>query len=308
MILIIGSSSNYNYLNEVRLMRSFDQFKYNYDYVSSLASGCEQAFNLGQTSVYVCNVQADTDYFEIIDQIKSLEIDFIVPIDLRFDKKILLKDGRKIPICLILSEFLPDCHFIITDYHAKDFTSMSHFLKHYNLIRHKMAQASLYPENITLVANNLSDNECANVSIACAILGTPIANYPTLQLGDNYYALENEDFLSPVVYTKNGIVQNLFNMSTGLESNLIIQYMLKTLRKEMDGLLEYLIGTRFKKNTLFTVRYKVEDHLNFRKNSYYIKYRIIDIVIKNKAIEVIVDIYPFLSSDSIRTQVVIKGA
>lgn len=308
MILIIGSSNNYNHLNQVRIVNSIEQFRYDYDYASSLARGCEIAFELGQTSVYVCNIQADTDYFEIIEQIKSLKLDYIVPLDLRFDKKFLLKDGRKIPIYLILSEWLPDQHFILTDYHAKDFVDMSHFLKHYNSIYRKIKQASLYPENITLVANNLNTSENANVNIACAVLQSAIALYPTLSLGDSYYALENEDFLSPIVYCKNGSAQNLFNLSTGLESNLVIQHMLKVLRQELDDLLEYLIGTRFRKNTLFTVRYKVEDHLEYRKNKYYEKYRIVDIIIKNQAVQVIVDIYPFLSSCSIRTHVTIQGA
>lgn len=308
MILIIGSCGNYNYLNQVRIVSSIEQFRYNYDYTSSLSKACERAFELGQSSFYVCNVQSNTDYFEIIDQIKGLDIDYIVTLDLHFDKKLLLKDGRRLPIYLILSETLPKQHFIITDYHARDFTDMSHFLKQYNVFRYKLGQMATYPENITLVANNLSDSDYANVDIACAISQAQIAQYPTLLLGDSFYDLESEDFLSPVVYFKNGLSQNLFNLSNGLESNLIIQHMLKVLRKEMDELLEYLIGTRFKKNTLFTVRYKVEDHLELRKNQYFEKYRIVDIVIKNNTIEVIVDIYPFLSSCSIRTQVVIQGA
>lgn len=308
MILIIGASSNYNYLNQVRLIDSIEHFKHDYDYVSSLASGCETAFALGQTAVYACNVQANTDYFEIIEQIKSLDLDYIVPLDLRFDKQFLLKDGRKLPIYLILSELLPNHHFILTDYHARDFSTMSHFLKHYNTIRYKIKQASLYPENITLVANNFNASENASVNIACAVLQSAIALYPTLSLGDSYYALENEDFLSPIVYCKNGTAQNLFNLSAGLESNLVIQHMLKVLRQELDDLLEYLIGTRFRKNTLFTVRYKVEDHLELRKDQYYEKYRIVDVIIKNQAIQVIIDIYPFLTSCSIRTHVTIQGA
>lgn len=308
MILVIGSGNNYNHLNQVRAVHSVGQLRYDYDHVSSFAQGCEAAFELGQTSIYVCNVQADTDYFQIIEQIKSLKINYIVPLDLRFDKQFALKDGRKLPIYLILSEWLPDRQFILTDYHAKDFVDMSHFLKHYNSIRRKIKQLSLYPENITLVANHLDASVNANVNVACAILQSEIARYPTLSVGKSYYNLENEDFIWPVVYFKNNMAQNLFNLSTGLESNLVIQHMLKVLREELDNLLEYLIGTRFRKNTLFTVRYKTEDHLEYRKDQYYEKYRIVDIIIKDQAIQVIIDIYPFLSSCSIRTHVTIQGA
>lgn len=308
MILIIASSNNYNYLNQIRAVNSIEQFRYDYDYASSLAIACESAFEFGQSSLYVCNVQSNSDYFEIVQQIKALEIDYIVTPDLRFDNQYLLKDGRKLPVYLILSELLPAKHFVITDYHAREFTDMSHFLKRYNVIRHKLSQMALYPDKITFVANHLSTSENASVNVACAVLQSAIAQYPTLSVGESYYNLESEDFLLPIVYFKNGIAQNLFNLSTGLESNLIVQHMLKVLRKEMDGLLDYLTGTRFRKNTLFTVRYKVEDHLELRKNRYYDKYRIVDIIIRNQSIEVIVDIYPFLSSCSIRTQVVIQGA
>lgn len=308
MILIIASSNNYNYLNQIRAINSVDQLRYDYDYASSLATACESAFELGQSSLYVCNVQSYSDYFEIVQQIKALEVDYIVTPELRFDKQYALKDGRKLPIYLILSELLPTKNFIVTDYHAREFTDMSHFLKRYNVIRHKLSQMALYPDKIALVANNLKSSENASVNVACAVLQAAIAHYPTLSVGESYYDLENEDFLSPIVYFKNGMAQNLFNLSTGLESNLVVQHMLKVLKKEMDNLLDYLTGTRFRKNTLFTVRYKVEDHLELRKGQYYDKYRIVDIIIKNQSVEVIVDVQPFLSSCSIRTQVVIQGA
>lgn len=303
----MGQANNTNYLNRIISVTSFKQFIAYYDYASPLARSCERLFELGQESCYVCNVQGVEDYLEVIDQVRSLTVDYILLPNLFFDEKIILKDGRELPVYLVLSELLPSNAFIITDYHARDFVNMSHFLKHYNTIRHKLSYLARYPENISFVANHLSESDHASIDVACALLSAPVGDAPQLTLGQSYFALEREDFFSPVIYFKNELAENLFNLGSGLESNLIIQIMCQTVQKELNQLFDYLIGTHFTKNTLFTVRYKAEDYLTYRQGHYYKNYRIVDIIIKNKKIYLDIDLYPYLPIQSVRTQVTLKG-
>ena len=307
MILIIGKAGNYSYLNQVMPITSIEQLKHHYDFSSTLVRAAERAFELGLESCYVCNVQADSDYFQVIDQIKALDIDYILTPELTFKKKLKLKDGRILPIYLIMSELLPDSKFIVTDNHAKDFVSMSHFLSHYNTVRFELNKLAKYKKNIALVANHLFNSDYASVDVACSLLKSEIGSYPELKCGPCVYDLEAEDFRAPITYFKNELALNLFNLDSGIESNLIIERMVQIIKKELDDLFDYLIGRHHTKNTLFTVRYRAEDHLDLRKGRYYENYRIIDVFINNGTIYIDVDIYPYFSFNAIKIRNVIKG-
>lgn len=307
MLLIIGKGESYNYLNQIQLIDSTEALFRFYGRSSKLSLTCERAFELGQEKLYVCNIQSDSDYFEIIDQIRSMAPDYILAPNLRSDNKIKLKDGRIMPISLVMSELLPDRFFILTDYHAREFKDHSHFLSHYNKFKLDLNNLAKHKNNIALVANCLKDSDEASVDVACSLITAQVGDYPRLTCGETLFALEYEDFRTPIIYFKNEIALNLFNLNKGIESNLIVQRMIQVLKQEITADLDYLIGTRFTKNTLFTVKNRVEKILSKRQNHYYKKYRLVDIVIINKEIHIEIDVYPFLAIDAVKTSVTIRG-
>lgn len=306
MILFLGRANNYNYLNQTCLISSAEQLKAYYGESGPIVQAVSRAFEFDIDYCYVCNVHAVSDYFEIISQIEGLDIEYIVPIDLYYDKKIKLNDGRALPVYLALSDRLKNFHFILSDYHARTFVSFSHFLNHYNTIRFHLNQSN-YKDKITLVANNLKESDYAGVDLACSLITSKIGHAPNLNHGESYYSLEVEDFLLPTPFFKNGLVINLFNCSSGIESNLIVQRTVYYLKRELDKDLEYLIGKRYNRNTLFTVYNRVKELLDSKNSIYYERYTIKDIAIKNNEIHIDTEILPFFSYDMIAVRNIVKG-
>lgn len=307
MILIISNGSSFNYLNQITKIDSKEYAINLYGYYSPLTNALCRAFDLGLKSCYACNVQLDQDYFEVINQINGLSLDYILLPELTSNKKIKMKNGIEIPIYIVLSNILSNNKFIITDRHARDFVSMSHFLRHYNELRFEISKAARYKNNLCLVANCLKDSDYSSVDVACSLLMCDVGDYPKLQCGETYYNLEKEDFIAPIVFFKNGVCVNLFNFGTGIESNMVIERLVLSVKKELDDALEYLIGRRFNRNTLYIAYDRSTKILDSKIGRQYEKYKITDLYIQNGNINIHTDILPYFSFDYIKIHNLIKG-
>lgn len=307
MILIVARSNNFNHLNQVIKINSKDHAKNLYGFYSPLSNALSRLFDLGIESCYACNVQVDTDYFEIINQIDGLPVDYILLPELTFDKKMKMKNGTELPIYVIMSNILTESKFIVTDRHIKDFVSMSHFISHYNTVRFELSKIVKFKSNISLVANHLKDSDYANIDVACSLLKSEIGDYPRLDCGKSDFQFEREDFSLPIIFFKNNLCSNYFNLGEGVESNLVIERLLNAIKKELDNALNYLVGKRYNKNTLFTVYNHVSRILDLRKTKYFEDYKILDIYIQNGTLHVETEILPYFSFDYIKIHNVIRG-
>lgn len=307
MFLIIGKTNDYKQLNHINRITSIEELYSIYGTEGDLINATTRAFSLGIPYVYVCNLHSYEDYFEIFDQIKSLSIEYIVLLDNNCKKMITLKNERSLPLFLVLAELLQEFIFLITEAHCENFINFDDAIRFYNQENINYRRFDSNKKNVAFVMNQLKSSLFSNVDCACSLVLSKIGEYPLLNCGESTFQFEKEDFFSPIVYFKNGLLCSPYTFDVGIESNLVIKRVLYTIRTELDKLLSCFIGKNQKPTTQMHVTQMVREYLNKKNNIYYEHANIKRIAILKNEIIVELEVWPFNAYDAITTSFSMKG-
>lgn len=306
MILILGSNNTFDHLNRIQYVDSLEKVYYLYTKNGKLTEAYERAYALGVQKVYLCNIYNYTDFLLILNQLRALDLKYIVPIDSLHTTKIMLSDGNETFLFAYLSEIL-SATFILTGAHANDFSTYDDFIKHYNMLYSQYDVVLKDKFSVALVANHLKESSYGNIDCACSLISAQIAEYPLLKCGETVFQIEKEDFFKPIVYFKNGLLHHPFTFSQKIEGNLVIKKLLYFLKEELDNLLDHYKGRFSTSQSIIQIHKMVEAYLSQFNTAYYQWYRLIDIVYENGNLSIEVEIMPFYAYDSISHIFKVKG-
>ena len=174
--------------------------------------------------IFLLNLDSWEQLEELKEQIKLLQIDYIVPLNLYLDEKYIEPYYEKnITYTQTLVSFLSNTisTVIMTGKHASGFENLDDFLKEEEE-RIRRVTPELYnlnKENLIYVANNLTDIEFANAALAAVIVNTDYAEYPSSRLlPEAVLEIDYSDVSNNLVYFKNNhrvrtTIENLVNFS-----------------------------------------------------------------------------------------------
>ena len=174
--------------------------------------------------IFLLNLDSWEQLEEVKEQIKLLQIDYIVPLNLYLDEKYIEpRYGKNITYTQTLVSFLSNTvsTVIMTGKHASGFENLDDFLiEEEERIRRVTPELyNLNKENLLYVANNLTDIEFANAALAAIIINTDYAEYPSSKLlPEAVFDIDYSDISNNLVYFKNNhrigtTIENLVNFS-----------------------------------------------------------------------------------------------
>lgn len=237
-ILFIGLGTNKYRLNEIVETTSLSFIETNYGRDSVFYTACENALRFANSPNFMfLNLNSWEDIKNHADEIRDLEIDCIVPLNLQIDETYYDSYYDKVIthtqiLLAILNETVSTV--IMTGTHASNYQNLDAFLSEDALeedgtIKEKCEftrleniekyLAGVNRDNLIYVANNLKGIDYANAVLAVMLTETDYADYPLYgNLPEAVFDIDFSDISNNLVYFKNNhltgtTVENLVNFS-----------------------------------------------------------------------------------------------
>ena len=300
-ILILGPADT-NYKNlEIEYYEDISIVESIYGKNSDLTIAFKEAKEIGAPKVFLCNCYYFNDYVQFLDEI-TVEFDYICPLFF-FSDFCKTNFKKKVYLAQLYSNIISNnSHIFLTEKHASLFSDIEHFEKNmkeiYNSFNNTILPASINGENLNFVLNNLQKYKFANVILASIIVQNSLKEYPTKDVGEVVFDINNSDFFGKdiIYFSYNDIskttVENFYNLRcvNDYEKYMPIHLVLTKIRKSLN--LDEYRGSYLTSYTRIQIEKRIVEILNsFIGNT--IEYYTLDNIAyeATKSHEIIITVY-----------------
>ena len=225
-ILLIGLGKNRYKINEILETDNINLVREKYGEDSCFYKAFRIMKRFGREKAYILNLDTWEDIKDQEEILNDLNFDYICPLDLYLDDEYYDDFYNKNLyysqlILLLLRKTIST--MIVTGPHASGFETLDAYLNEEltTINRIQVRASNLKRENLIYVSNNLNNWDYANVVLACVMVNTDYAEYPSNSLlGSAYFDIDYSDIPAAgrLVYFKNNIltgttIENLVNFS-----------------------------------------------------------------------------------------------
>lgn len=311
-LLIIAPASTDHEVGNICYYESADNVKKYYG-DSELTNAYLYAKNYGVKDIFLLNARRFSDYINCKDVIYQNDFSYIVPIGLKFSDTYIDKNSRK---RLFVEDYIKSVNstsnsmFVMTDEHSSLYDSEIHFCDEMNnkvsfVIR---SMNGWYDgKHMILVANNLSNNKHANLTLACSMSCSELGKYPELTNDEDVdMNLYWTDFFNkPFAYFYKDIdnkvsIENLKNLRLEVDaiSDANIYRTIAFLLRDLD--MSAYEGKLHSERIMHSIRKKLEEYFSGKRKTHIRDYNISSLNFKKIApaagrVEATIDVLPINS-------------
>lgn len=199
-ILIVGKGDTEFFRGRAQRFFSTEEVVKYFGVDSELTIAYKEAASLGADNIYLFNTAMTSDYALVISEISIMDFRYIVPLNSMFDVHLGFNNVESNYLAEDYSKAVENKYskVIYTSKKSDLYENLEHYVKDISKkIRkfRKKTHTKIFGENILFVANNLKEYKYANVVLAATLSKSDFKTYPSINVGDVHFDLNNNDFI-----------------------------------------------------------------------------------------------------------------
>lgn len=296
-VLIIGPADTSYGINVIMEQDSVKIVEGLYGEFSALTQAFKCFNGIQNVKIFLANAQYKNDYINIINTARHSELDFIVPLGIKFSDQAPDRiSGQQYAYTELLLKALSETSetiLVMTDNHASLYEDIDHYLKDmFKKIRNFKNQSKVldtYGRQLWFVANNLKNVTHANALLVAAICHNKAGNYPLYDFPEALFHIDPFDVdKHELIYFRNNAyaytsIENFRNycIEECAEKFIPIDLVIREIDKGLD--LSKFCGKLLSNVTKLKIRTEVIDYLDSIKGFMIRDYEFLDVIIELKA-------------------------